>query len=152
MASAKAAPENLSGPPLVSKEFAEGDKICDQWVVEFDVAAQSALHQVALTVALAALHVLILAATLMLSSWGGRVVTPINWFVGFDFYSILVSAPHFGERVTQSRSATSLYSTAPRYRSLASVLFPGSFSEITYGVSSASSTLTPTIPLSLSRM
>ena len=149
-----AAPEKTSGLPLVSKgslEFGEGDKICDQWVVEFDVAAQGALRQVALTVVLAALHVLVMAATMLLSSWGGRLVTPINFFVGFDFYSILVSAAHFGERVAQSLSATSLYSTASRYRSLAAVLVPGSFSEITCGVSSASSSSTPAVLLTLSR-
>ena len=154
MASAKVAPENSSGPPSVSKgslDLAEGDRICGRWVVEFDMAAQGALLQVVLTVVLAALHVLIMTATLLLSSWGGRIITPINWFVGFDFYSILVSAPHFVERVIQSLSATSLYSTAPRYRSSASVLVPESLSETTCGVSSASLSGTPAVPLTSSR-
>ena len=154
MASAKAATKNSSGPPSVSKgssELAEGDKICGRWVVEFDVSAQGALHQVALTVVLAALHVLIMTATLRLSSWGDRIITPINWFVGFDLYSILVSAPHSGERIIQSPSAASLYSTAPRSRSLASVLVTASSLETTCGVSSASTSGTPAVPLTSSQ-
>lgn len=97
MASAEGAPGNHLGPALVSKgslDSVDRDKICDQWVVEVDVARQSVLLQIASTVILAALHVLVMSATWLLSSWGGRVVTPINWYVGFDFYAILVSASH----------------------------------------------------------
>ena len=85
-----------SGPSLVrggSWDITEGDKCCDQWDVEFSVAEQGVLQQVAWTMAVAALHVLVMAATWLLSSWGCWVVTPVNWYLGFNFYAVLVSTP-----------------------------------------------------------